>query len=869
MKNKIFFMRIVLLQSFFLLCNGLGKLSVSAQTLLDINNLIQSEHYLAAKEALTKVQNTELNYICDYYLGSDALAYAEDCTLSNRTLALKSNTLVRMGEYEKAYNLQKKIKPSMLSKKEKNEYENYKILNEGYLKYKKQDYKSALTDFQKLEKNQHYCSGLPVFIADCQMKQSQFDEATKTLDGFQSSSDELMNEAMRVRGETLYGLKKYSESIPYLEQSKSENPDVQYKLGLAYMQIQQYDKAILPLSNSIKESNDVMRQSALLNLGIAYMQIGNKTQSRMAFQQASEMSCSSDIKEEALYNYALCLHEGNTMGFGEAVTVFETFLNTFPQSSYANAIGQHLAEVYLTTKNYKKALQSISNIKQPNKEVLQAKQNIYYNLGTQSFNLGKYDEAEQYMQQAINVGNYDKQVKADALYWKGESEYRQKKYAAAIKSIQEYVSQSTVSSFQPTTFYTLGYCYFKRKQYIKSGECFQKYVLLTNTLIETRADAYNRLGDCLFSQRNYDAATSAYQKAEQLSPSAASYSLYQQAFIEGLRGNYQSKIAILSKITNGESNNINPQLSSMSLYEQGRAYIQSDDNQAALTTFQLLIQRYPQTTDARRAKNEIAMLYYEMGMTDEAISAYKKVITDSPNTQEAKTAFNSLKDIYNHLGQVNEYAELMNSMGEPLNAEEYDRVVLSAAEKALDVKDLKSAYKYYDQLASQTSSDEMRQRAQKGQLASAVSLKDLENSIDVASKIIADPKCNPELRAEALMTRAECYLSTKEPAKAVGDLRELSNDSVTVYGAQAVVRLAQYAYDTKQYKDAETLLLKFTDSNTEHYYWLARGFILLSDVYTMTNRKLEAKEYLLALKSNYTDSEEINQMIEKRLNQLK
>ena len=92
-------MRIVLLQSFFLLCNGLGKLSVSAQTLSDINNLIQSEHYLAAKEALTKVQNTELNYICDYYLGSDALAYAEDCTLSNRTLALKSNTLVRMGEY--------------------------------------------------------------------------------------------------------------------------------------------------------------------------------------------------------------------------------------------------------------------------------------------------------------------------------------------------------------------------------------------------------------------------------------------------------------------------------------------------------------------------------------------------------------------------------------------------------------------------------------------------------------------------------------------------------------------------------------------------------------------------------------------------
>ena len=65
------------------------------------------------------------------------------------------------------------------------------------------------------------------------------------------------------------------------------------------------------------------------------------------------------------------------------------------------------------------------------------------------------------------------------------------------------------------------------------------------------------------------------------------------------------------------------------------------------------------------------------------------------------------------------------------------------------------------------------------------------------------------------------------------------------------------------------MLLKFIDSGTPHAYWLARGFILLSDVYVKTDRDMEAKQYLLSLKSNYTESKEINNMIADRLAKLK
>ena len=115
------------------------------------------------------------------------------------------------------------------------------------------------------------------------------------------------------------------------------------------------------------------------------------------------------------------------------------------------------------------------------------------------------------------------------------------------------------------------------------------------------------------------------------------------------------------------------------------------------------------------------------------------------------------------------------------------------------------------------------------------------------------------------MYRAESLFQQNKPDEAVADLQLLATDTVTVYGAQGTVRLAQYNYDTKQYAAAETVLTNFIDKGTAHTYWLARAFVLLSDVYMAQERNVEAQQTLLSLKSSYTESEEINKMVEDRL----
>ncbi|HAZ58110.1 MAG TPA: hypothetical protein DCY22_05825, partial [Bacteroides graminisolvens] len=64
-------------------------------------------------------------------------------------------------------------------------------------------------------------------------------------------------------------------------------------------------------------------------------------------------------------------------------------------------------------------------------------------------------------------------------------------------------------------------------------------------------------------------------------------------------------------------------------------------------------------------------------------------------------------------------------------------------------------------------------------------------------------------------------------------------------------------------------ILDFIDQSTPHTYWLARGFVLLSDIYMATNKKLDARQYLLSLQQNYQANDDIKGMIESRLNKLK
>ena len=398
---------------------------------------------------------------------------------------------------------------------------------DGYIKYVRGDYKGALEDFQIVQNNTDYAQNIPVYMADCYLHTGEPAKSLSLLNNqlplvskkLSSIDNKYTNEINRIRGEAYYDQKNYTKAVEALSQYvyNVEVPrrTALYKLGMSYFNIQEYQKAANALSSSTSTANDAMAQNAWLNAGISYVHSQNKKQAQIAFQQASEMTYDKKLQEEALYNYALTLHEGNTMGFGESVNVFE------------------------------RALASINKIQNPSAEILQAKQKVLYNLGVQEFIAGNYSNSDSYTSQAMSLGS------KEAIYIKGESEYRQGKYNQAINDLKQYVSVTARNqSNYGQALYTLGYAYFKQKQYGNANTYFNNFIgtSTANNNKSLKADALNRLADCIYTDRKYDEAYAIYQRALETDKRMGDYSLYQQAFIEGLRGNNQTKVELLSRM---------------------------------------------------------------------------------------------------------------------------------------------------------------------------------------------------------------------------------------------------------------------------------------------------------------------------------
>ncbi|MDE7135654.1 MAG: tetratricopeptide repeat protein, partial [Muribaculaceae bacterium] len=143
-----------------------------------------------------------------------------------------------------------------------------------------------------------------------------------------------------------------------------------------------------------------------------------------------------------------------------------------------------------------------------------------------------------------------------------------------------------------------------------------------------------------------------------------------------------------------------------------------------------------------------------------------------------------------------------------------------------------------------------------------------EKVLEMADAILASSNGGNAQRNEVVYSRGLALSNLGKTDEAAKVWDSLSGDLNDVYGVQAAFRSAQLQVDSKQYKSARRSLQKIIDSNTPHQYWLARAYILLSDVYRAQGNTFEANEYLKSLRDNYPGTEsDIFEMINERLDQ--
>ena len=121
------------------------------------------------------------------------------------------------------------------------------------------------------------------------------------------------------------------------------------------------------------------------------------------------------------------------------------------------------------------------------------------------------------------------------------------------------------------------------------------------------------------------------------------------------------------------------------------------------------------------------------------------------------------------------------------------------------------------------------------------------------------------MRTEALLNRAKAFIRQNKLNEALKDLKEMNIDTRTSIGAEAKFALSEVLFKLNRLNESEKEVLDFAKKGTPHQYWLARSFIVLSDIYIQKGDDFQAKQYLLSLQKNYTVKDDVQEMIIERM----
>lgn len=637
-----------------------------------------------------------------------------DALYSQKAELMLGNIYVSEGNFDEAEKCYAKINSSRISAEDQEEY----VINKSILFFNKQEYTKAEEELREIA-TKRTSNRIPAifYMACANYAQEDFSQAeegfiecrddekygasakyyltnihfvNKRYSSALTLGEELLNgnncpEAYtpilkKICGESAFAEGYTDNAIKYLQEyiqtDGNDNRSI-YLLGVSYYNKKEYADAIKTLVMLTNESNE-FSQSAYLYLGHSYLQTGDKNGAMFAYEKAMAEDNDMQAKESAMFNYCALIEESNILPFDKKVEIYENYINLFPESINAGAINQMLAASYYNTKNYKAALTSVNKVNKPSKELLKAKQVILYNLGTEEFEKKEYSKAKEYFNQSIVVGDYSTDIKAKAYLWRGEINYMYKDYSQARNDFMKHIS--LLKQPDVNAYYSLAYTLFMQEQYGDAEKQFSKYIVKSKDKA-TKADAYNRKGDCLYMTKNYSNAIKAYGEAEKTYNLSADYSLYMQGIIYGVLKQHSDKIEAMNSLV---------MLYPFSAYapkaivEKGNAQIALNQNDNALSSFAKVYDMYPKSNEARQALLQSALIYMKENENDKAVSAYKTLIEEYSGSNEAKIAMEDLKNYHIQQGDIEPYAEYIKQIkGEEVYSNaQMDSLSYYAAESA-------------------------------------------------------------------------------------------------------------------------------------------------------------------------------------------
>jgi TolA-binding protein len=556
----------------------------------------------------------------------------------------------------------------------------------GYIEYSNGNVTQALNLFDRVRNHPEFREDVAFYTAQAAFFDGRLDDAIRLSEAFLQTypRSEHVGEINRVLGNSNYRQGNISRAIAYYERYLASGATPlrgdAYFLGLSYFESGQFNEAVRSFQQAIGE-RDALTQNAQLHLGQTYLRLNQQQQAQMAFEAASRDNFDPQVRETAMFNYALLAHNTNFSVFGESIRLFENFLREFPNSQHTNQVNDILAETFLTTRDYVAALAAINRISNPGRRILEAKQMVLVQLGAQEFINGNMQQAIQRFNESIGMGNYDATARNSALFWRGEANYRSGNFQSASTDFQQFTQNAPPSDVNfALGWYNLGYAHFQLQQYQQAIATFHRYISAeTNRNRAEFADAHLRIGDSFFFNRNFAEAERYFAQAAIVNPATADYAMFQRGFVMGLQRNFSGKVNVLDDLMRQFPNS---QYFADALYQKGRALTMLNREQEAINTLQQLLSRFPNSPISSQGGIQLGQLFYNIEQYPQSVQALQTVIRNFSGSDDARSALLLLETVYRDMGDIQAFIGFANSLpgGMRITPSRQDSLTYLAAE---------------------------------------------------------------------------------------------------------------------------------------------------------------------------------------------
>jgi TolA-binding protein len=100
--------------------------------------------------------------------------------------------------------------------------------------------------------------------------------------------------------------------------------------------------------------------------------------------------------------------------------------------------------------------------------------------------------------------------------------------------------------------------------------------------------------------------------------------------------------------------------------------------------------------------------------------------------------------------------------------------------------------------------------------------------------------------------KGKAHYSLNEYDTALEEFRKVANEVSSAEGAESKYRVAELLYRKGDIAESERVVTQFIDQNSPHQFWMAKIFLLLSDISISKGDLLQARATLQSLKEYYT-----------------